>query len=350
MSIVLRLFFRLVVVVGVAAASHTAMAQGGPASVQVPVASDSDSARSEGLVRAMDAMLVRLTGDPAVVDTGLAARLRDSVGQYMSGYSYRTVAADDGDGTGRETRLLVRFARSALRNALARAEIAVWPPSPPTVLVWLAAERDGERFIAGSDQGQSLLEPMRAAAAPLGITLITPLMDVEDRRNLGYGDIAGGFADPVREASARYGAEAVVVGRMQGAGTASVRIRWVLLAEDGAPADRWTSTGDSAGSVLESGVRDLARRLRGPYTYIPDPDSRRRLMVTVGGVESLAAHQAVAERLGQQVGVTDVVPVEIVDDRIRWQLAINVEAERVMRALDADQRLRPDGDGYRWRP
>ena len=350
MSVVLRLFFRLAVVVGVAAASHTAMAQGGPASVQVPVANDSDSARSEGLVRAMDAMLVRLTGDPAVIETELAAHLRDSVGQYVSGFSYRTVAADNGDWTGRETRLLARFSRPALRNALARAEVAVWPPSPPTVLVWLGAERDGERFIAGSDQGQSLLEPMRAAAVPLGITLITPLMDLEDRRNLGYADIAGGFVDPVREASARYGAEAVVVGRLQGGATRPVRVRWTLLAEDEAPAERWTSAGDSAESVLESGVRELVQRLRGHYGYVPDPDSRRRLMVAVSGVESLAAHQAVAERLGQQVGVTDVVPVEIVDDRIRWQLAINVEAERVRRALDTDRRLRPDGDEYRWRP
>ncbi|RZU98991.1 DUF2066 domain-containing protein [Spiribacter vilamensis] len=350
MSVVLRLFLRLAIAVGVVTASPAVMAQGGTASIQVPVAGDSDSARSEGLVRAMDAILVRLTGDPAVVETGLAARLREGAEEYVSGFSYRTVVTDDGDGTGRETRLLVRFSRQSLRNALARAEIAVWPPSPPTVLVWLGAERDGERFIAGSDQGQSLLEPMRAAAEPLGITLITPIMDVEDRRNLGYGDIAGGFVDPVREASARYGAEAVVVGRVQGAGTASVRVRWVLLAEDEAPAERWTSTGNDAGSVLESGVRELVQRLRGPYGYIPDPDSRRRLMVTVGGVESLATHQAVAERLGQQVGVTDVVPVEIVDDRIRWQLAISVEAERVTRALDTDQRLRPDGEGYRWRP
>ena len=350
MSVVLRLFFRLAVVVGVVAASHTAMAQGGPASVEVPVASDSDSARAEGLVRAVDAMLVRLTGDPAVVETELAARLRDSAGQYVSGFSYRTVAADEGEGTGRETRLLVRFSRPTLRNELARADIAVWPPSPPTVLVWLGAERDGDRFIAGSDEGESLLESMRAVATPLGITLITPLMDLEDRRNLGYADIAGGFVDPVREASARYGSEAVVVGRLQGPGTGSVRVRWAFLAEDEAPADRWTSTGDSVESVLASGVRELVQRLRGAYAYVPDPDSRRRLVVTVGGVESLAAHQAVAERLGQQVGVTGVLPVEVVEDRIRWQLSINVEAERVSRALDNDQRLRPDSDGYRWRP
>lgn len=349
MSVVLRLFFQFAVVVG-GIVSHTAVAESGPASVQVPVASDSESARSEALVRAMDAMLVRLTGDPAVTETELAARLRSRVGEYLNGFSYRTVTAEDGDGAGRETRLLARFSRPALRNALARAEIALWPPSPPTVLVWLGAERDGERFIAGSDQGRPLLERMRTAAAPLGITLITPLMDLEDRRNLGYADIAGGFVDPVREASARYGAEAVVVGRLQGGETGTTRVRWTLLAGDEGTADRWVSSGDGARSVLASGVREMAQRLRGPFAYVPDPDSQRRLTVAVRGVESLAAHQAVAERLGQQVGVTRVIPVEIVDDRVRWRLAINVEAERVMRALDTDQRLRPDGDGYRWRP
>ena len=350
MSIVLRLLLHLAVGIGIVAAVPAATAQVGPSVVQVPVANDGDSARAEGLVRAMDAMLVRLTGDPAVVETELAAGLRDRVGQYVSGFSYRTVAPDNGDADIRETQLRVRFSRPALRNALARAEIAVWPPSPPTVLVWLGVERDGERFIAGSDRGQSLLDSMRAVAASLGITLITPLMDVEDRRNLGYGDIAGGFVAPVREASARYGGEAAVAGRLQGAGTGSVRVRWTLLAADDAAAERWTSTGTGTGAVLESGVQALVRRLRASYGYLPDPDSQRRLAVTVSGVESLAAHRAVAERLGEQVGVTDVIPVEIIDDRIRWQLAIDVEAERVTRALDADRRLRPDGDGYRWRP
>jgi len=324
-------------------------AQDDASAVEVPVADNSAAARDDALVEALDALLVRLTGNPDVVDTAVAERLRETVNDTVNGFSYRSVAVDDGDQAERETRLRVRFSRPAVRNALARAEIAVWPPSPPAVLVWLGAQRDGERFIAGNDQGEGLIEALDAAARPLGIRPVAPLMDLQDRRNLGFADIAGGFIQPVREASERYGAGAVLMGRLQRGGRPEYQVRWTLLPGDNASVQRWRSSGERLEAVMASGARGLAERLRESLAYVADPDSRRQLEVSVAGIDSLATHQAVAERLGELVGVTRVTPAEVAGDRVRWQLAIGVDAERVERALAAESRLRPTGDGYRWR-
>lgn len=350
MAIVLRHVLRVTVLLWALLLMSVATAQSDPAAIQVGVADDSDSARAAGLARAMDAMLVRLTGDPDVVETEAAAALRADVEEYVSGFSYRSPSPSlSSERPERPLQLLARFSRPAVRRALARAEIAVWPASGPSVLVWLGAERNGERFIAGNDRGRRLIESLRAAAQPLGITLMTPLLDLEDRRSVGYADIAGGFETPVREASARYGADAAVIGRLQGDGRGGQQTRWTLLGDDDAPVERWTTSGDTASAVLTAGVRALVPRLRARYAYVPDPDSQRRLSVWVGGIGSLATHQAVADRLGEQVGVTRVMPVAVVGDRVRWELAINVGPQRIRRALTAERRLRPDGDGYRWR-
>ncbi|AUB77946.1 hypothetical protein BBH56_01660 [Spiribacter roseus] len=324
-------------------------AQDNLGAVEVPVADNSAAARDDALVEALDALLVRLTGQPDIVRSAVAERLRGRVSDTVNGFSYRSVEVDDGDQAERETRLRVRFSRTAIRNALARDGVAVWPPSPPTVLVWLGAQRDGERFIAGSDRGEALLDALEAAARPLGIRPVAPLMDLQDRRNLGFADIAGGFVEPVRAASERYGADAVLMGRLQQGAGREDEVRWTLLPGDGEPVQRWRTRAASLEAVMAAGARGLAERLRQSLAYVADPDSRRQLTVSVDGIDSLAAHQAVAARLGELVGVTRVIPAEVGGDRVRWRLAIGVDAGRVERALAADPRLQPTGDGYRWR-
>jgi len=349
MLIVLRISLALAMAVALLATTSPVAARDDFSAVEVPVADNTAAARDEALAEALDALLVRLTGNPAIVDRPVAERLRDRVNEVVNGFSYRSVVVDDEALDAREPRLLVRFSRPAVRSALARASVAVWPPSPPAVLVWLGARDGGERFIAGSDRGTALIEALDTAARPLGLRPVAPLMDLQDRRNLSYADIAGGFVGPVRRASARYGSDAVLMGRLARDGRPGYQVRWTLLVADQAPVERWQSRADSLEAVMAAGARGLAERLRERLAYVADPDSRRRLAVRVAGIDSLAAHQAVAERLGQLVGVTRVTPALVESDAVRWQLAIQVDVERVERALAADARLRSTGDGYRWR-
>ena len=321
-----------------------ALAQPLAEAVRVPVADESESARDQALGRAMDAMLVRLTGDPALPDTALAERFRDSAGRYLVSFSYR--AADDDAGM----RLAVRFERARLRDALSRAGVAVWPTPPPNVVVWLAVERDDRRFLVDADQGALMRERLREAAAPLGLSLLFPLMDLQDRGSLGYGDIAGGFADPVRAASARYAGEAALAGRLQIDRNGAVQTRWMLLTGDDSAVQRWVGEADAAAPALEAAVGTLTERLRSVYAYVPEASAGRQVMITVRGIDSLAAHTRLLARLETLAGVERVVPVEVAGDAVRLQLAVSVDEARVREALARDGRLRAQGDGYHWRP
>ncbi len=320
-----------------------ALAQPVPEPVTVPVADESESARDRALGRAMDAMLVRLTGDPAIIERGLAERLRASAGRYLASFSYRT--GDDETGL----QLAVRFDQSLLRGALGEAGVAIWPEPPPTVIVWLAVERAGQRFLVDGEQAAALRERLRGAAGSSGLSLLFPLMDLQDRRDLGYADVAGGFADPVRAASARYDGEAVLAGRLQVADDGAVAARWLLLPGDGESVARWQTDADAMSDVLESAVAVLADRLRPIYAYVPDPEAGRRMTVTVDGIDSLAGHDRLQGYLESLPGVERVLTSAVSDAQVRIDLAVSVDEARIREALTRDGRLRETDDGYRWR-
>ena len=340
MSFALRAICLLILLCGLLPA---ALAQSAPEAVLVPVADESESARERALGRAMDDMLVRLTGDPAVTGTDLAERLRASAGRYLAGFSYR--AADEQTGT----RLAVRFDETLLRRALGEAGVAIWPAPPPTVVVWLAVERSGERFLVDGEQGAALRERLRAAAASSGLSLLFPLMDLQDRRDLGYADVAGGFAGPIRAASARYAGEAVLAGRLQVADDGSVAARWLLLPGDGEPVERWQAGADAMDPALAAAVGVLAERLRPVYAYVPDPDAGRRVTLTVDGIDSLAEHGRLQDHLAGLAGVERVLTTAVSGGQVRMQLAVSVDEARVREALARDERLGEADDGYRWR-
>ncbi|MEX0448675.1 DUF2066 domain-containing protein [Spiribacter sp. 221] len=320
-----------------------ALAQSAPEAVLVPVADESESARDRALGEAMNVMLVRLTGDAAVTGTDLAERLRASAERYLVGFSYR--AADEDAGM----RLAVRFDETRLRGALGEAAVAIWPAPPPTVVVWLAVEQAGERFLVDGEQGAALRERLRAAAASSGLSLLFPLMDLRDRRDLGYADVAGGFADPVRAASARYAGEAVLAGRLRISDDGAVAVRWLLLPGAGEPVNRWQAEAGGTGPALASAVGVLAERLRPVYAYVPDPEAGRRVALTVAGVESLADHRRLQGYLEGLTGVERVVTTAVSGTQVRMQLAVSVDEARILEALARDERLGEADDGYRWR-
>ena len=324
-----------------------ALGQAATEAVTVAVADDSEAARAAALRRAMDAQLVRLSGDPAITGTALAARLRDAADRYLASFAYRS-PGDSGDAAD-GMRLAVRFARAPLRDALAGARRAIWPEPPPRAVVWIALERDGARYLLDAERGAGLRAALQAAAARLGVALRWPLMDLEDRARLSYADLAGGFSEPVRAASARYAGEAVLAGRLRVAADESVQARWMLLGGRDAPVQRWQSQAQGLEAALEAAAGQLAERLREAYAYVPDRDSGRRLSLLVSGVDSLAAQRRLVDYLGALAGIERVAPLEVSGDRVRLALAVSIEPARIRAAIERDGRLQAAANGYRWR-
>ncbi len=320
---------------------------------EVAVADDAERTRNQALPTALGQVLVRLSGDPDVVDRAIGEQLLANADDYLQSFTYRQPSAEPSDQAGRSAQALslhlrVQFDARALRDALIAAQVRVWPQPGPTVLVWLAQEQNGTRALLDAESGAQWREAMRAVARERGFRLLFPLMDLTDLGALSYADIAGGFATPIRRASLRYAPDRVLAARLSVDASGAIAARWMLIGEAMA-VERWRDQGAQAEPLARQAAVRLSEQLRADYALLPDLQARRRLSVDVEGIDSLATHQAVVARLQSLAGVERALVTQVTGNTATFELALSVDANQVSEAMARDARLVVDGDGYRWR-
>lgn len=321
--------------------------------VTVPVADESGAAREAALAEAMSRFIVRRTGLADLPQTEVGERLQAQAERYLVGFTYRNVTPESGElnlpgPPVIEQRLEVRFAVRDIERALVNADVEIWPSPLPTVLVWLAVEAEGERRIAEAGRDDEWFTALRESADALGVRFIFPLMDLQDLSSLAYADIAAGFAEPLRNASARYGVDEILAGRLQVSADGRVSARWMQL-DDEQGMQRWQDSAAAMPDLLARAAERVAAELRRDYAYLPDLSAQRLLTIRVQGIDSLSAHNAVVERLRAMSGIDRASPMAIDADTVTFVLAITVDEERVLTALENDARLSAEGDDWRWR-
>src|SRR5258706_15949695 len=79
----------------------------------------------------------------------------------------------------------------------------------------------GERLAA-------VRKELLAVADERGLPVTLPLLDVQDLRAVTFADVWGGFEDRVAAASARYRADALLIGRVR-PGLIGNQIEWLLV-------------------------------------------------------------------------------------------------------------------------
>jgi len=272
--------------------------------VTVPISSESlsdqEPSTEEDYVRfAMGQLLTRVTGRPdAFLDPALEDLVRDAA-QYVVQRGYPD----------REN-LLVTFDSRAIEDALVQRSQPIWGEERPLTLLWVAIDAGfGERSILGaestgiihSEQLAIIEDELRAqlesVASDRGLPITLPLWDLQDISALNFIDIWGGFGDRVRQASERYGADAILIGRVR-VTQYGFDAQWTLF--------RGRSQYILSGGTLRSGLDQLADLYAGEFSSIGNALIAR---VTVMGVETLENYGEVM-RYMEDLSVLDSVDVE----------------------------------------
>jgi hypothetical protein len=234
--------------------------------------------RQAAMQAAMAQLLVRVTGSRnAPLEPALQPIIR-APESFLA--SYGTL-----DRQGRTT---VGFGRSQVERVLTELGMPVWGPERPLTLLWIAVDDGaGGRALLGANetpelgagatpQLPQLLTTVRAeivaAAAERGLPVAWPLLDLEDLNAVTFPDVWGGFEDRIVAASARYRADAVLIGRVR-PGLFGNEVEWLFVngvARQALPvaalrdgldvaADRYAAEGSTIGgaSVTLLTVRDV---------------------------------------------------------------------------------------------
>ncbi|MGI9229931.1 MAG: DUF2066 domain-containing protein [Gammaproteobacteria bacterium] len=309
---------------------------------QIAVADKTAPAREQAIRTALKIVLVKLTGDRSAAIRPALLELVDNAASYVQQFSYRE-DRDSATAVGQTTlRLLlnVKFDETTLSNGLREAGVSLWGNERPAVLVWLLLQQGRQRFIASPESTPELIAILQKRAGERGISLIFPLMDLQDNSTIQAGDIRGGIAEPVLRASRRYQSEVIL--------TASLSSRYAGLWEstwtayiDQAVADIWSTESDMVALTLEEGLDILVDSLA--HRYVSE-GGLGRFNLSISNVSSAARYAGLLRYLESLSAVTALDVVEVQGSWITLSLLAHGGDKAVIQAISLGRVLRPTAD------
>lgn len=178
---------------------------------EIVVQGQGDAERIRAYREGLTAVILKITGEERWLRNSAVERAIRDAQSYVQEVSYHTSSGP----AEQRNFISVRFDRALVDNMLNGAGIPVWDQNRPTVMLWLAVQSpDGRRELLSADSDHPLLEIVREYSRLHGLPLLFPLLDLEDRRQLPI-DVAWSLDDAsIRVASERYGADAILSGRV----------------------------------------------------------------------------------------------------------------------------------------
>ena len=214
--------------------------------------------------------------------------------------------------------LTVRFDEGAVARLVERLRLGWWSRVRPLVVVWLVVEDERGRK-SYLDSASPEAAAAVAAADERGLPLLFPLLDIEDRVALPAFTAWGGFPEPIRRASDRYAADAVLVGRAYRGESGRWQARWSLL---GDAADDFGTTGEGLETAAAEGVHQVADRFAARFARRGEAAAPAPAPITVAGVERLEDYARVLRYLASIDIVESLQVARVEPSRVRLVLRV----------------------------
>ena len=228
----------------------------------VPVANESASKRSPAIKQALIQVLVKLTGDRNIRTSSDIVPLLERPERFVQQFSYRHTDKPE-ESAVQATELLVQFDETALNEGLRDYGLSIWGQERPSVLVWIAYEKNENRRLVSFEDSPEYLNMLDASAAARGLSLLFPLLDLEDSSQISISDVWGGFKEPIANASNRYQADVILTAKVIQVSPNLWESKWTAYINE--QTQSWTNQGELAEIVLKEGVDELVDRIASQY-------------------------------------------------------------------------------------
>lgn len=340
-SFLLRLTIGCVILVATAA---QAAVVDGLYEAEVVVSSQSQTERDSAMSEALTQVFKKVSGRANVQTISGVADAIQHADRFLQQYLYRGLSEVQypiPQSNPNSQLAWFRFDENAVNQVLRDNDLPVWGRTRPATLVWLGVEENGARYILGSDSAEELRDLLDYEARRQGMALVLPLLDLQDQRELSFADLWGNFQDSIVNASARYQAESVLVGRLSLTSSDVWVGRWTLYYESGRNTS-WQAQGAYPEEVLNSGVSGAVEALANQYAQTYNEDTPGVVYLAVNGVASLKDFARVNHYLSALELVKDIQPTAINENSVRFRLDIRGNAEGLAQTIKLGNVLQED--------
>lgn len=307
---------------------------------EVPVKTQERDERVEAYPEALSQVIIKLSGDRRAPSRPELAGVISGATRLVQQFSYRPLPPEGFAGleeAGYNRILNVRFDGDVLTQTLVRAGVPLWGRTRPEVMLWLAVEDRGARYILASGASVEMDSYLEAASERRGLPILLPLMDLADQREVSFAEVWGDFPQGIVQASRRYNADAVLVGRAHRLSNGRWEARWSLYHAD----DRqfWQTGGNSQADALSGGVDGAADHLAATYAQVLTASSGATMVLTVMDVDSLEGYAQVLNYLTSLDAVTGVQVSEVAGNAVSFALTIRTDPEGLRKTIALNRAL-----------
>lgn len=280
--------------------------------VREPVSGQTPDEKTRATQAALETLVIRLTGDGKAAQGPGLADVRKDPQQIISQYGY--------DAGPPET-LQVDFDPASTDRALRQAGLSLWGSNRPVIMAWwLNDATDGANLVG---DGQSSAEPLRRAAQHRGLPLRLPLADLAEQGIGNAKTLDGNDVKPLKEASERYGSDAILAVHAQENG-GQWQGKWHLWLGD--KMEQGSASGASSAELADAVLLAVSQRLAPRFVVKPGASSGMALDVQGMNLERYAQLLRLLEPFGGRLksveGDRVVFDVSGSADQLRSQLSL----------------------------
>jgi hypothetical protein len=362
---------------------------------RVAVANESDGERNRAFREAFEAVVLKVTGDPRWLEHAAVQSAAANAQSYVEAISYTSQmvpveqvpqeATPDNQGdavngqadtsqldenladqqpanpvptpTEREQRFInVDFAQNLINQMLVSADIPIWDNNRPSVLVWMVLQDPGgQRTMLTADGNPEIISIMQDFAQSRGLPIIFPVLDFEDRRALSEDQVWALETDAIRQASARYGADSMLAGRVYFTAAGQLVGLWQFIFQD--QVEMFDGVDTSLQSYLNAPLNRITSNLAAYFAITPEAALREKVLVRVDGVDNISEYSALLAYV-RNLGLVESVATTALDgERIELTLSLIGNAMQLNELIALDRGLLPVGGAvapdsgllhYRW--
>lgn len=290
---------------------------------KVPLDAKADNPRNDAYALALNEVLARVSGAELAEDPFTVKELFPDPAAYV--IQFRRAADET---------LWVSFDGQAIEQTLRNSGQMVWGADRPLTLVWLAVDwGQGSREIIGADdpersrgQGRSidlnkrLRERVMAIAEKRGLPLVFPLLDTTDLQSATFSDIWGGFDERIIDASQRYDANSILIGRIR---PSPNRENWSYY---------FSGAERSWNGPPEVVVGQVADLLAAEFA-VGGNEPIETVALSVSGIQTVDAYGSLQKLLAGVSVIERFMVVEVAGDQVNYQVDVRGGADRLGRAL-----------------
>lgn len=336
----------------------------------IAINSQNSSDRASALKKALAAVMLKVGGEKSVLDNAVIKKSLRNYRLYLSQYRYqqKTLQVADKQGNQKQLFLLASFNEEKINQLFQQANLPLWGSLRPQVLLWLVDEQGLSRRIMSNSSVSNLPFMVNEFSAQRGLPIMMPLMDLTDADQIKVSDVWGRFQQPIKEASMRYLAEAIVVMRISNTSLVSQEYNnhevvdtegCGLLCEQPQPDKQnyvldwslldWSTIkgqqkfsqqykGSTPQLLLQQGLSDITELIYQRYAL--STTSQNDFVIEVANVDSLVTYVEVFDFLSDLSSVKSVTLLSAKADARRFNLQLFGSADALLASLKLNKQLR----------